>query len=220
MCGLPLHLHPLSEPCEASGSKPGGVATSPGWGADFGGLIEEPSSYSLLCWGLRGLWALGACCLCSCTEALLQLLICLPPHYPRLPLWPWSLLWSDSLASCLSIGLCSKAACPPSPAEALRLEPWQLEVTTVQEGSSGIHRGPGRPSFPPLGLLLGLLTCSWPHSFFSHLLLPLNGWIVLFFLPTIMLLSSIFKYSFNIYLVPTVYDCRCSEQSIQILTWN
>lgn len=67
-CGLPLHLHPLSESCEVSGSKPGGVATSPSWGTGFGGLIVVSTSYSVLCWGLRGL--LGGCCLCSCTEAL------------------------------------------------------------------------------------------------------------------------------------------------------
>lgn len=38
--GLPLYVHPLSEPCE------GGR-----WAANFGGLIVELSSYSLFYWG-------------------------------------------------------------------------------------------------------------------------------------------------------------------------
>lgn len=153
-CGWPLHLPPPPshpELCEGSGSKPGGVATSPGPSADFGGLIVAPSSYSLLCWGLRGLLALGGCCLCSCTEGPLQLLICLPPPTPGCPSGPGlcSVPPLASLASCVSIGLCSRAACLPSPAEALGLGPWQLEITTAsRKGFTGVHRGPGRPSFP------------------------------------------------------------------------
>lgn len=55
--GMPRHPptpHPPAEPCEVSGSKPGGLLQAQG-GADLGGLIVKPSSYSLLCWGLRGL---------------------------------------------------------------------------------------------------------------------------------------------------------------------
>lgn len=119
----PFTSTPLSEPCEASGSKPGVLLQSQA-GADLVGLTVKPFSYFLLCWGLRGLWALGTCSLCSCTEGCFQLLFCPPPHIPGCPSGP-GCCSVPPLASCRSIGLCSRPSLPS------RLWSWQLELTTA-----------------------------------------------------------------------------------------
>lgn len=118
----------FSETHEGSGSKPGGCF-KPGLSTDFEGLIGKPSGSSRLYSEVEGTLGTGRCCLCSCPEGCLQLLIC-PPCIPT-PGCPSGPRSCSVLASCVSIGLCFRVASWPSPAEALRLGPWQLEVTSA-----------------------------------------------------------------------------------------
>lgn len=179
----------------------------------------EMSSYSLLCWGLRGLWALGGCCLCSCTEALFSSFASPAPQ--AAPLAQASALCR--LSGQLHVHRPLFQGCLPT-----------LPSRSPQAGAlaAGSHYCAGRLHWNPQGTWQTLISSCWAplrapnlllatHTLFSSLL-PLTGWIVFlfFFLQLGFLVLFLSIRSFNVYLAPTVYEYRCSGQNTQILTWN
>lgn len=131
----------------------------------------------MLCLGLRGLWVLGGCCLCSCTEGSLQFLICPPSPILGCPLWPRRLLCPSSLASCTSIGLCSSSTLPRSPqAGSLAAGNHYCQ----QECSTGVTVDLVDPHFLLLGPSWGphLLLARFSHYLFLSLFFPLNEYII------------------------------------------
>ena len=138
----------FSETHEGSGSKPGGCF-KPGLSTDFEGLIGKPSSSSRLYSEVEGTLGAGRCCLCSCREGCLQLLIVPPPPHPRLPLWTQRLLSPGQLRVHRPLFQSCKLALPSRSPQAGALAAGSHFCQ--QEGSTGVHRRPGRPSFPRVG---------------------------------------------------------------------
>lgn len=138
----------------------------------------------------------GGCCLCSCTGALFS------DSFASLPLPQAAPLASASALCWLSGQLLVHRplfqSCLPT-----------LPSRSPQAGglAAGGHSCAGRLYWNPQGTWQTLIASCWAplraanlllatHSHFLFSSLSLNGWIVPFFLPTITLLSSIFKYSF------------------------